>query len=192
MTAKDQEKWDNIYRSNKKPLNQAARVLTDFLHLLPETGMALDLACGRGANAVLLAGHGLLTHAWDISEHAISSLRESCLNEKVDIVTEQRDVVLNPPAAESFDVIVVSRFLDRTIIDSLINALRKDGLIYYQTFILDCFEDVGPRNPAYRLANNELLKLFSSLRILYYHEEGTTGRKGTGFRNEAMLIARKQ
>ena len=39
------------------------QVLADNVHLLPTTGIALDLACGLGANALLLAQHGLTTYA---------------------------------------------------------------------------------------------------------------------------------
>lgn len=33
-----------------------------------------------------------------------------------------------------FDVIVVSRFLDRTLGDAIIEVLKPDGLLFYQTF----------------------------------------------------------
>ena len=32
-----------------------AQVLSDYAYLLPESGTALDLACGRGGNALFLA-----------------------------------------------------------------------------------------------------------------------------------------
>jgi tellurite methyltransferase len=37
----------------------------------------------------------------------------------------------------AFDVIVVSRFLDRTLSDAIIDALKPDGLLFYQTFTRD-------------------------------------------------------
>lgn len=191
MARVDEKKWDCIYRSGNDTPGRPAAVLTGNSHLLPETGTALDAACGKGANAVYLARHGLQTQAWDISQEALDLLIGEIESEDLDLSTQQRDIVAFPPEADTFDVIVVTRFLDRSIIDPLIAALRQNGLIFYQTFIKDKRDDYGPKNPDYRLDNNELLRLFSGLHIIYYREEGTTGDLNRGFRNEAMLIARK-
>jgi len=187
----DAEKWNQLYKNGGPGQLQAASVLEDNRHLLPETGKALDLACGRGANAMLLARHGLETHAWDISSEAIRLLETSSRQSDIQVHCAQRDVVAEPPAAESYDVIVVSRFLERKLIPHLITALRPQGLIYYQTFTREPVDDTGPSNPDYRLDANELLIMFSRLRILLYREEGRIGDITRGFRNEAMLIARK-
>jgi len=47
-------KWNERYRAATGEL-KASRVLKENLHLLPDHGRALDLACGLGANAILLA-----------------------------------------------------------------------------------------------------------------------------------------
>ena len=44
----------------------------------------------------------------------------------------------------------------------------------------------------FRLAEQELLHLFSGLQVLFYREEGCVGNLQQGFRDEAMLIARKK
>lgn len=187
----DADKWDRIYRSGGHAGQQAATVLAENLHLLPVSGRALDLACGQGTNALLLARHGLETHAWDISEVVIRKLEAIATDEDINLHPEQRDVVHQPPPAAAFDIIVVSRFLDRQLVPALVDALRQEGLIFYQTFIRDRVDETGPANPEYRLAVNELLTLFSALSIIFYREEGTIGDTTRGFRNEAMLIARK-
>ena len=186
------EKWDRIYRASTELPSQPAQVLAENAHLLPRTGKALDVACGLGANSILLAKRGMETYAWDISETALQILNQSVLNENLYLITSHRDIVSQPPAADTFDVIVVSRFLDRSIISHLIDALRPGGLIFYQTFISDKRDVSGPSNPAYRLNDNELLRLFSTLQLICYREEGTIGDPSTGFRNEAMLIAMKR
>ena len=188
--ANDTKKWDTIYRqrSNKLQLG-AARVLADFQHLLPSSGIALDLAAGRGANAFLLAQHGLQTHAWDISAVAIEQLQRA--SQDLNIHTQVRDVVALPPAENTFDVIVVSHFLHRQLIPSLIQSLRVNGLLFYQTFIRDVVQDSPPHNPEYRLRPNELLFLCQDLRLIVYREEGTIGDTSSGFRNQAMLIGQR-
>ncbi len=185
------DKWNRIYASGDRGSQQAAKILRDNMHLLPVTGKALDVACGSGANALLLAQHGLETYAWDISQIAIDKLQSRCLDLNISLRAQTRDISAQPPAPNSFDVIVVSHFLQRSLIPHLIAALRDAGLIYYQTFIKDKINDSGPRNPDYRLGKNELLHLFQTLQIVNYREEGRLGNLQQGFRNEAMLIAQK-
>jgi len=158
------------------------QVVAAHTHLLPTTGTALDLACGLGANALLLARHGLKTYAWDYAETALERLQAMARGEQVQIHTELRDVVNSPPPANSFDVIVVCRFLDRHLVPFLTLALKPNGLVFYQTFTRNSVSDGGPKNPAFRLAENELLRLFADLQIVVYREEGN---------NEALLVARK-
>lgn len=192
MNKTDQTKWDQIYTDgNEKPAGPC-RALSSHSHLLPAEGDALDLACGRGGNALYLAARGFSTRAWDVSAVAIQSLSDVASRNGLPLVAEQRDVTADPPASGSFDIIVVSRFLDRTLAPAICAALREHGLLFYQTFIREKTSDTGPNNPAYRLEANELLRLFQSLHLIYYHEEGNVGDIARGFRNEAMLVAQKR
>lgn len=192
MTDSQAEKWNANYRREPSQPLEAAKVLRENIHLLPKSGKALDLASGRGANARLLAKQKLECHAWDISQIAIEKLQEQATTENLIIHTQTRDVSFSPPEENQFDVIVVSRFLDRNLCPALIAALRPKGLLFYQTFIKDSANENGPRNPNYRLDENELLIMFGALRLIFYREEGTIGEQQEGFRNEAMLIAQKE
>ena len=51
--------------------------------------------------------------------------------------------------------------------------------------------ETGPSNPKFLLDKNELLHLCKDLEILVYREEGTTGCITQGWRNAAMIIAKK-
>ena len=51
--------------------------------------------------------------------------------------------------------------------------------------------ETGPSNPKFVLDKNELLHLCKDLEILVYREEGTTGCVTQGWRNAAMIIAKK-
>ncbi|HEB92053.1 MAG TPA: class I SAM-dependent methyltransferase [Gammaproteobacteria bacterium] len=180
-------KWDDYYHEGE--LSGAARVLAENSHLLPVAGEALDLACGLGGNALLLAQAGLRTQAWDISPVAITRLNASAAGLPLSAVV--RDVLAAPPAPLSFDVIVVSRFLARDLCPTLLAALRPGGLLFYQTFSRDKAAPGGPSNPDFLLAENELLRLFDRLRLRVYREEGCIGNTQHGLRNEALLVAQK-
>ena len=195
MNEVTRQRWDQRYSETIIGQPPAA-VLSAHLHLLPAAGTALDLACGLGGNALLLARQGLATWAWDISPIAIARLDESARKSGIAIQTEVRDVVSRPPEPAGFDVIVVSRFLERSLIPALQAALRPGGLLFYQTFTKlrtgEESEDAnGPRNPDFLLDDNELLRLFAPLRVRFYREEGLLGDITRGVRNEAMLIAQK-
>jgi tellurite methyltransferase len=195
MSATDKDKWDKIYQSKqqtseKKDLSPAY-ILQEFQHLLPNQGEALDLACGLGANALFLAQHNLQTHAWDVSSVAIDKLNQSAKSLKLKIKTEVRDVVTQPPNENSFDVIVISHFLERQIMPNIISALRDGGLLFYQTFTQARVDDTGPRCKKYRLAKNELLNLCEGLDVIVYREEGLIGDTTSGFRNQALFIGQR-
>lgn len=195
-TNKESDKWNKIYQSKARALETTtlspAYILQEFQHLLPDQGRALDLACGLGANALLLAQHNLQTHAWDISSSAIKHLMKSASTLNLNITTKVRDVITNPPEENSFDIIVVSHFLDRQIMPHIISALRKGGLLFYQTFTIARVQDTGPSNEQYRLGKNELLNLCKELEIIVYQEEDTIGDTSVGFRNEALLIGQRK
>lgn len=184
------QKWDAIYRQREASNPEAACVLSQYSHLLPTTGLALDLACGLAANAFLLAQHGLCVDAWDISSVAIEQVKKKAghltqINPKVVDVTQAQFL------QNHYDVIVVSRFLDRQIIPKLVNALKSQGLIFYQTFTLAKSHANGPSNPHFLLKRNELLSLFSELTTVIYREDDNIGNTQHGLRNEAMLVAQK-
>jgi len=183
-------KWNERYRAGTGE-RQAAQVLKENLHLLPDHGRALDLACGLGANAILLAQQGLKVDAWDIAAVPVAALQDIALKRQLSIQAEVRDVEAHTPEAETFDVIVVSYFLNRDIIPGLVEALKLGGLIYYQTFTRQRVSDRGPQRAEFRLVDQELLRLFSGLQVLFYREEGRIGDVHKGLRDEAMFIGRK-
>lgn len=186
------QSWDRRYRSAALEMPQAAEVLAQNRHLLPREGSALDIACGLGNNALLLAQLGLDTSAWDSSAEAIKKLRAIARERGLALRAEVRDVQAQPPEPATFDVITVSRFLIRALAEPLMAALRPDGLLFYQTFSKIKVNDSGPSNPDFLLDDNELLRLFAPLRVRVYREEGRCGDLGLGLRNSALLIAQKQ
>ncbi|MEW8626115.1 MAG: methyltransferase domain-containing protein [Candidatus Thiodiazotropha sp.] len=184
-------KWDQRYADEEK-VARPAEVLLNNAHLLPEQGSALDLACGLGGNALFLADRGFTVEAWDLSAVAIQRLERSAGQRNLNnLHARVRDVESQPPHAEQFDVIAVSYFLERALIPTLIQALRPGGLIFYQTFTRQAVSSEGPQNPAFRLADQELLQLFRDLKVRVYREEGRLGDLSLGSRDVAMLVAQK-
>jgi tellurite methyltransferase len=185
------KKWDAIYSQKTGFPGAPSRVLAENAHLLPRTGDALEIACGLAGNAVLLAERGLATRAWDISAVAIEQVTEYARARGLPLTGEARDVMERPPSPASYDVVVIAHFLERALVPHLIRTLRRGGLLFYQTFTRTRVTDAGPGNPEFRLADNELLNLFSPLKLLVYREEGCVGELDQGLRDEALIVAQK-
>ncbi len=174
-------KWDARYRNSHNAANSVAEVLRRNRQLLPAAGKALDLATGLGGNALFLAERGLEVAAWDISPVALAKLNQQAQQRGLTLHTQCRDIIAQPPEPESFDLIVVSRFLERSLCPAISAALKPGGLLFYQTYTRANKGGEGPRNPHFLLAAGELPKLFSNLQVLAYEEGGEVmfvGRRG--------------
>lgn len=186
-----QTKWDRIYSERPVVSPSASTVLQQNKHLLPESGSALDLACGQGGNALLLAESGLTVQAWDLSSVAITQLNEIAKQKVLAVEGKVVDVSQHRFELNQFDVISVSNFLERGLCSAISAALKPGGVLFYQTYCQQKVDDIGPSNPDYLLADNELLSLFSGLKIRVYREEALLGQHDQGWRNQAMLVAQK-
>jgi SAM-dependent methyltransferase len=184
--------WEARYQSAGRSKGRPASVLCHYAHLLPASGAALDLACGLGGNALFLARRGWRVSAWDYSATAIAALDARARELGIPVEAAVRDVIAEPPPSKTYDLIVVSDFLERALFPAIVQALRPGGLLFYETFTAEAVDDSGPRNPAFRLQPNELLHLaLPALRILLYREEGQVGDPGQGMRNRAQLVGSK-
>lgn len=184
-------RWDQRHAA-AADIGVPAEVLLQNAHLLPAQGVALDLACGRGANALWLAEHtGLEVHAWDFSPTAVTGLEAAARARGLRLSAAVRDVAARPPEPDRFDVVVVAHFLERAIVPALIASLRPGGVLLYQTFGREAVSERGPATPEWRLARNELLGLFAGLIVRAYREEGTLGDTARGLRDLAYLVAER-
>lgn len=187
-------KWNQRYAQSDwqvEQLQQPCFVLKEYSSLLPKSGKALDLACGLGGNALYLAKQGLETDAFDIAEQAINRLAKQAAYFNLNINMDVRDLNKVALSEHSYDVIVVSYFLQREWFASIINALKPNGLLFYQTFIQTENITNGPKNKNFRLARNELIHLCSQLLLLVYIAEPETGVLSADLTQQAILVARK-
>lgn len=192
MDKKAQDKWNRIYSTAEIASSNVTKVVKDYAYLLPKEGRALDLACGLAGDAVFLAQQGLNVDAWDISDHVIEKINRFATENGLRINASVKDATKTPPEKNYYDVVTVAHYLDRNIISDLVNSLKPGGLIFYQTFLKEVTPTYsGPSNPDFRLGKNELLKMFSNLNLVIYHEEALLGDIHQGFRNEAMIIAQR-
>lgn len=171
------------------PHPEPAQLLVDYLPLLPK-GKALDVAMGKGRNALFLASHGFEVVGLERDEEAIEICRSDA--EKQGIHLEIRRVDLENLASYSievsaYDVVICFYYLQRNLIPQMKKSLKPGGVILYETFLIDQHLKAGhPRHREYCFEYNELLQNFLDFRVLFYHEGQDA--KGT---YKASIVAQK-
>ena len=188
-----QQKWDRIYAQQNYPAPPNP-LLQQYAFLFPNNATVLDLACGLGSNSLYLAQLGCRLTAWDISPVALQKLTIEADRLGVDINTVCLDINAASFDQQHFDLIIVNHYLDRNLAPPLVRALNPGGILFYQTFVrtsLPSNKRTAPRNPAYLLAQGELLSLFSDLHARVFIDLQSTGATGQGLRNQSLLIAEK-
>jgi dihydroneopterin aldolase len=174
-----------------------ARFLTQQLHRLPK-GKALDLASGSGRNSLYLASQGFQVEAIDRDEQALGELmatakQRNLPNLHVQTVDLERATDEWPELPkQAYDVIVVFFYLHRPLFPALIESLKPNGVLIYETFTIDNhIQHRHPRRSEFCLRHNELLRLTSGLRVLSYDEGEHDGSQGPGSVFTAQLVAQR-
>ena len=139
-------------------------------------GRALDLACGSARAAVFLALAGWRAEGWDVDVSALERARALAQRHGADVEFEIVDLerAAPPDPVMPFDLIVVVRYLNRSLFPWIERALAPGGLLLYETF-RDGQQHFGPpRRARHLLRSGELLTAFPSLRV-EHHEETPDG-----------------
>ncbi len=143
-------------------------------------GHALDLACGAGGNAILLARLGWRVTAVDAARAAIDRLRRAA----PEVDARVADLELGEYAIEpaGFDLICDFYYLQRDLFPAIREGVRPGGTFAGAIHLLE-----SGHSPRFSLAPGQLREEFAGWKILYYSEGGEPGRK----RHAARIIARR-
>lgn len=124
------------------------------------TGEVLDLACGGGRHARLLASlrHSVLAVDRDpvALELAAGKGITTC---QCDL---EADDAVWPFEEGRFAGIVVTNYLHRPLFPNILRSLAPSGLLIYETFALGNEQFGKPSSPAFLLQHGELLEVVTS------------------------------
>jgi tellurite methyltransferase len=201
MPGSDLQSWNQRYLAGEFGFRETDPFVREahknyLLPLLRENSEAasnagLDLAGGAGHHAIWLAKEGWRMTLADWSEPALEIAREKAAASRLTLDMQPGsalDVVSAYSASgHRFGFVLVSFFLDRAVLPWLPKILIPGGLLLYRTYTEDnehLGNPRGPRDPQHLLRSQELLEIYSGMKILHYNE--TVAQKGV-----AELIAQQ-
>ncbi len=180
--------WNQVWQERGDERLQPDSWLIRVLPLLP-CGKALDVACGRGRNALFLAEKGYSVTAVDASEEGLVQLREEARQRNLVIDLRQQDLETKPELpGEEFDLVLQFFYLQRSLFPALKQAVKPGGVIVVRTFSHAGPWAGGPGHPEYALDEGELLRIFAGWEILLHEEGLDKSHRGGGL---AGIVARR-
>lgn len=142
--------------------------MREWSRLIPAGGEVLDLACGSGRHSRFLAGLGFRVLAVDRDTQALAGLEGI---PGVEPRAADLEGAAWPFEGRAFEGIVVTNYLHRPLLDRLVDALRANGVLIYETFALGNERFGKPSNPDFLLRPGELLDLARGrLRVVAYED----------------------
>ena len=185
MAVEDKQKWNKKYQNN--PISdKPVKLITDFAKLATGT-KALDVACGMGRHSKYLASLGFDVDALDISSVAIETLQNipNIHPKEVDF-----DTYILPK--NRYDLIVCIFFLKRELFPQMIDALNKDGILIYETFVYHPDNQQVPSQRSYLLEEGELEQTFeNALELIESREYWDDTMEGFKMR-KALIVGKKK
>jgi len=126
---------------------------------------------GRGRHTLALARAGWQTFGVDISAGAVRNGASAAAAEGFVVLGWCADLTAHPLPRAGFDLIVVTRFLQRDLFPSIREAVVPGGSIVYETFTTaQRALGTGPRSADHLLEPGELRRLFEGFDVRFYEE----------------------
>jgi tellurite methyltransferase len=188
MSIEDAFRWNTRYQQSwYNGIQSPRRLLLEHAHLLPEQGLALDVAMGTGSSAAFLLQHGLRVIGVDIASVAVRQAKAKLPTLQA-IIADLENFTL---PAESFEVICNFYYLNRPLWQDYYQMLRPGGLLMIETLTREMLALMPDLEPDYLLEPGELLYAFSGWRVIYYREGWTVSERNS-IKAVASLVASKR
>jgi SAM-dependent methyltransferase len=132
---------------NQQTIPPSPWVVGHLAHIT-QSGRVLDLACGSGRHARLLASRGYQVMAVDRNAQALAGLSGLAGVKTAELDLEGEEW---PLAGQHFAGIVVTNYLWRPRLPDLMALLAPGGVLIYETFMLGNEAFGKPSNPEFLL-----------------------------------------
>ena len=151
-------------------MEQPSAWVQRWSHLVRERGVVLDVACGYGRHARWFHQRNHPVVLVDRSQEAVDAIADAIPASAHEAVVADIEAGPWPFAGRQFDAVVVTNYLWRPLLPTLLAALAPGGVLIYETFTQGN-ETVGkPSRPDFLLRTGELLETCRALRVVAFEE----------------------
>lgn len=133
--------------------------------LVPAGASVLDLACGSGRHLRWFAARGCRVTGVDRDREALQSL--AGLGELIEADIENGPW---PLAGRRFDAVIVTNYLWRALMPTIVESVAERGVLLYETFSTAHATIGKPSNPNFLLQPGELLRHAQGLRVVAFED----------------------
>jgi 2-polyprenyl-3-methyl-5-hydroxy-6-metoxy-1,4-benzoquinol methylase len=126
---------------------------------------------GRGRHAGLLAAAGFQVFGVDVRIEAVRDAVARAAKQHLAVRGWVADLTQYPLPRSAFDLVVVSRYLQRDLFPAIREAVTRGGVVMYETFTENQRAlGRGPTSPDHLLNVGELRRRFDGFDVLFYEE----------------------
>jgi SAM-dependent methyltransferase len=146
--------------------------LARWAALVPAGATVLDVAAGGGRHARLFAARGCTVLAVDRDVTALHARPDP----RITVLQADLEGAAWPLPGRTFAAVVVTNYLWRPLLPTLVASVAPGGLLLYETFAVGNERFGRPKNPDFLLRDGELLDVVrGELAVVEYAhgEEGT-------------------
>lgn len=156
-------------------IGQPSQWVSRFASLVP-AGEVLDLACGTGRHAKMLAALGHPVLAVDRDGAALASAAGQGIQTlQIDLEQDGERPTSWPFIPGRYAGVVVTNYLHRPLLNEIMSSLMPGGVVIYETFAEGNQRFGKPSNPNFLLRSGELLRAVQNaqpnpLRVVAFEE----------------------
>lgn len=185
------DRWNRILTSEKPAFNTQPNAFLVEMVQGRQPGAALDVGMGQGRNAIYLAQQGWTVTGFDPADKAVAQANATAAKLGVRLTTVIQGSEDFDFGQNRWDLVVLSYVTVRDIADRVIAALKPGGIVVIEGFHRDVTKQ-RPVGGGVVFDSNELLTLFSRLRVLRYEDADATSDFGGAGSRAVRLCAVKE
>lgn len=144
---------------------EASAWVQRWSHLVVPGASVLDVACGSGRHLRWFAQRGCRVTGVDRDAEALAASGRVAETVRADIEADPW-----PFPGRRFDAVVVTNYLWRELLPTIVASVAEGGVLLYETFA-EGNQSVGkPSNPKFLLRAGELLQAAQGLRVVAFED----------------------